>query len=165
MSAKPWVAACSVRLERSACLVRAGAASAISTSCAAEFGVGVAVEGAMGAVAIADVPAVVLSLIWILVELLAYAIGAAGVVLLTPMRVLKVLAVGVLVVEPPLISGDGANVLEPLISVVLFARLRFFTERPGLSSSFGAVAFSAARPALTHLLRKALDWVLTIVLL
>jgi hypothetical protein len=125
----------------------------------------VGVEGAMKAVAIADMPVVVLSLIWILVEVLAYARGVAEVVLLMPVRVLKVLAVAVLVFEPPLVSGDGANVLEPPIGVVLFARLRFFTERPGLPSSFGAVAFSAARPALTHLLRKALDWVLTIVLL
>jgi hypothetical protein len=49
---------------------------------------------------------------------------------------------------------------------VFAARLRFLPGIPGLLSSSGAASpFSAARPALTHLLRKALDWVLTIVLL
>jgi hypothetical protein len=117
------------------------------------------------AVLVAGVVVWALLLTDVMVEVVAYAIGAAGEAFLMPVRVLKALAVGVLVDNPPFASDDGAKVPDSLIGGVLFARLRFFTERPGLPSSFGTVAFSAARPALTHLLRNALDWVLTSVLL
>jgi hypothetical protein len=121
--------------------------------------------------------------IGVMVEVMANAIGAAGVLLLLleplmavktgvllllePMLVEKALALGVFgVAESPLARGDGAKVPVPLMGGVFAARLRFLPGIPGLLSSSGAASpFSAARPALTHLLRKALDWVLTIVLL
>jgi hypothetical protein len=104
----------------------------------------------------------------VIVEVMANATGTVGVLLLLePMLVEKALTLGAFgVAESPLARGDGAKVPVPLMGGVFAVRLRFLPGIPGLLSSSGAASpFSAARPALTHLLRKALDWVLTIVLL